>query len=69
MEFIRGELGKGVVKLTPYQFDRLLDKLGVDMFDHYVRKLADFIINKKANPGNHFKTIIKWAQEDGCAEV
>ena len=64
LEFIRGELGKGVVKLTPFQFDLLLDRLGVDMFDHYVKKLADFIIKNGANPGNHFKTILKWADED-----
>lgn len=64
LEFIRGELGKGVVKLTPFQFDLLLDRLGVDMFDHYVRKLADFIIKNGATPGNHFKLIQKWADED-----
>lgn len=64
MEFIRGELGKGVVKLTPFQFDLLLDRLGVDMFDHYIKKLADFIIKNGATPGNHFKLIQKWADED-----
>lgn len=64
LEFIRGELGKGVVKLTPFQFDLLLDRLGVDMFDHYVRKLADFIIKNGATPGNHFMLIQKWADED-----
>lgn len=64
LEFIRGELGKGVVKLTPFQFDLLLDRLGVDMFDHYIRKLADFIIKNGATPGNHFKLILKWADED-----
>lgn len=53
-----------MVKLTPFQFDLLLEKLGVDMFDHYVRKLADFIINKNANPGNHYLTIIKWFEQD-----
>ena len=64
LEYLRGELGRGVVKLTPFQFDLLLEKLGVDMFDHYVRKLADFIINKNANPGNHYMTIIKWFEQD-----
>ena len=64
LEYLRGELGRGVVKLTPFQFDLLLEKLGVDMFDHYVRKLADFIINKNANPGNHYLTIVKWFEQD-----
>lgn len=64
LEFIKGELGKGVVKLTPFQFELLLDRLGVDMFDHYVKKLADYIIKNGANPGNHFKLIQKWADED-----
>ena len=64
LEYLRGELGRGVVKLTPFQFDLLLEKLGVDMFDHYVRKLADFIINKNANPGNHYLTFVKWFEQD-----
>lgn len=59
-----GSLGRGVVLLTDQQFDSLLDKLGMDAFNHYVSKLADFIIEKEAKVGNHYATILKWAKED-----
>ena len=59
-----GSLGRGVVLLTDQQFDILLDELGMDAFNHYVSKLADFIIEKDAKVGNHFATILKWAKED-----
>ena len=59
-----GKLGKGVVKLTAQQTCMLLDRMGLDMFDHYVQKLADFIIKKNANPGNHYETILKWFAQD-----
>ena len=59
-----GKLGKGVVYLTENQVESLLDKLGLDGFDRYVEKLADFIIEKDANVSNHYATILKWARED-----
>ena len=59
-----GTLGKGVVYLTEEQEGALLDKLGLEAFDRYVEKLADFIINKDANVANHYKTILKWYEED-----
>lgn len=61
---MNGELGQGVVNLTEFQIDRLLNMMGVDMFDYYVKKLADFIIHKDASVKNHFNTIIKWWTED-----
>ena len=63
-EFQNGTLGKGVVLLTPEQNDSLLDKLGLDGYNFYVEKLANFIIDKDAKVGNHYATIIKWATED-----
>jgi hypothetical protein len=63
-ELLGGTLGKGVVLLTPAQSDALLDKLGLDAFNHYVEKLATFIIDKGAKVSNHYKTILKWAEED-----
>lgn len=63
-EFMGGTLGKGVVLLTEEQKDALLEKLGLDAFNHYVEKLASFIIDKKATVGNHYKTILKWWEED-----
>lgn len=61
---MNGELGQGVVNLTEYQIDRLLDMMGIDMFDHYVKKLADFIIREDASIKSHYNTIIKWWTED-----
>lgn len=64
LEFMGGTLGKGVVLLTDAQRDALLDKLGFDAFNHYVEKLANFIIKKEAKVSNHYSTILKWAEED-----
>ena len=63
-ELLGGTLGKGVVLLTPAQSDALLDKLGLDAYNHYVDKLATFIIEKGAKVSNHYGTILKWAKED-----
>jgi predicted phage replisome organizer len=63
-ELQNGTLGKGVVLLTPEQNDALLDKLGFDGYNHYVAKLADFIIENDAKVGNHYATILKWAKQD-----
>lgn len=64
LELMCGTLGKGVVLLTDAQKDALLDKLGFDAFNHYIEKLANFIIGKDAKVSNHYKTILKWAEED-----
>lgn len=64
LEYMGGELGKGVVILTNAQKDALLDKLGIDAFNHYVDKLSTFILKKDAKVGNHYQTILNWAEED-----
>lgn len=63
-ELMGGTLGKGVVLLTEEQKNSLLEKLGLDAFNYYVEKLATFIIEKDAKVGNHYKTILKWWEED-----
>ena len=63
-ELFGGTLGKNVVLLTPAQQDSLLNKLGLDAFNFYMDKLSTFIIEKNAKVGNHYKTILKWAEED-----
>lgn len=57
-------IGKGVVFLTDNQMDSLLDKIGLDAFNRYVEKLAEFIIDKKARVKSHYDTILKWVAED-----
>jgi hypothetical protein len=64
LEYMGGELGKGVVILTNAQRDALLDNLGMDAFNHYIDKLSTFILEKDAKVGNHYQTILKWAEED-----
>lgn len=64
LEYLGGELGKGVVLLTQDQQESLLEKLGLDAFNHYVEKLATFIIDKQAKVSNHYLTILKWAAQD-----
>lgn len=63
-ELMGGTLGKGVVLLTRRQQNELIDKLGFDAFNHYVGRMADFIIKNNANVPNQFATILKWARED-----
>lgn len=64
LQALHGKLGKGVVFLTDEQFEDLLDKIGLDAFNRYVEKLADWIIGKNANVKNHYETILKWHSED-----
>lgn len=60
-----GGIGKGVVFLSQDQMDSLLEKLDVVEFDYYVGKLADFIIaHPSATIKSHYKTILKWINED-----
>lgn len=64
LKLIGGKLGRNVVYLTDRQMDKLIDMLGLDAFDRYVARLADFIIEKNAHVKNHFETILKWYKED-----
>ena len=56
--------GSGVVYLSDRQVGSLLDKMGIEAFDLYIDKLESFIIDKGANVQNHYKTILKWYEED-----
>lgn len=64
LNFLSGKLGKGVVLLSDAQVEELLEMMGLDSFDYYVEKLADFILNKNAKVKNHYATILKWWEED-----
>lgn len=61
-----GELGQGVVNLSEYHIDRLLEQMGLEMFDYYVKKLSDFILKNGASVKNHYGTILRWWQEDNA---
>ncbi len=64
LKMLRGELGKGVIALTDEQMEDLLDRMGLDVFDHYVGKLSDFILRTGAKVKSHYETILKWWRED-----
>ena len=59
-----GTLGKGVVYLSNRQLEDLLDRLGIDAFNRYTERLADFIIENNAHVKSHYETILKWNSED-----
>jgi len=63
---MNGELGQGVVNLSEYHIDRLLEQMGLEMFDYYVKKLSDFILKNGASVKNHYTTILRWWQEDNA---
>ena len=63
---VGGELGKNVVFLSDDQIADLLEKMGIDTFDHYVDKLSSFIIKNGAHVKNHYETILRWWQEDAA---
>ena len=64
LKLIGGSLGKGVVYLTDRQLGDLMDRLGLDAFNRYVDRLANFIIKKNAHVNSHYDTILKWYEED-----
>lgn len=64
LRFMGGILGKGVVLLSQRQMDDLLDRLGLDAFNFYVEKLANYLLEKKITVKSHYATILKWHDED-----
>ena len=68
LKYLGGKLGKGVVFLTDNQFDDLLERLGLDAFNRYVERLAEFIIEKNAHVKNHYETILKWYTQDSAVK-
>ena len=65
LKFMGGTLGKNVIKLSQAQTDDLLDKMGFNMFNYYVERLANHIIETGAVVHNHHAMILKWWKEDG----
>ena len=68
LKAVGGKLGQGVVFLTDAQFADLLERLGFDVFNRYMEKLANFIIKNDANVQNHYETILKWWRRDSGLE-
>ena len=68
LKLIGGTIGKGVVYLSDGQIEKLLETMGsVEVFNRYVGRLADYIIEKNAHINSHYNTILKWYEEDSSA--
>lgn len=66
VKVLGGDLGKNVVFLSNNQIGDLLDRMGIETFDHYVDKLSCYIIKHDAKVKNHYETILNWWQEDAA---
>ena len=65
LEFSKGTLGEGIVLMSDEQFDSLCEKLTLDEIHHYFDRLKAFIRkNPHATIHSHYKTILKWVEED-----
>ena len=65
LDFSHGTLGEGIVFMSDAQFDSLCEKLTLDEIHHYFDKLKAFIRkNPQATIHSHYKTILKWVEED-----
>ncbi|MBQ3489650.1 MAG: hypothetical protein IJA86_03565 [Clostridia bacterium] len=64
IQCLYGEIGQGVIFLTDEQIEALLEKMGWDGFNRYVRRLADYINYKGFYVKNHYETILKWYAYD-----
>ena len=56
--------GNGVVMLTADEEKKIIDKIGWDAYQMYLRRLTNFITEKGAYVRNHYETILKWYDED-----
>lgn len=60
-----GGIGKGVVFLNDDQIGDLIERLGIDEFDHYVGIVADCELNgKKFRKKTHYQAILDMAMKD-----
>lgn len=65
LEKMGGTLGQGVLMLTDEQESDLLDKLSIDEYNLYCKKLSDYIIaHPEKTFKSHYQTILKWVAED-----
>ena len=55
---------RGNVMLSDKQIEDLLEKMGLEAFDHYIYKLGNFIEEKGNVVKNHYATMLKWYNED-----
>ena len=65
LEKMGGRIGQNVLMLTEEQSEDLLDRLSIDEYDLYCKKLSDYIIaHPEKTFKSHYATILKWVEED-----
>lgn len=60
---VGGDVGQGVLLLSDRQMDDLLERMGLDGFNAYGKRLVDFVWRTGANI-DHYHTLLKWWKED-----
>ena len=63
-----GTNGKGVVRLSDYQMELLLNKMPVSDFDHYCEVVADLELSGRKYKKSHYQAILDMAMQDGVIE-
>ena len=63
LKFIGGDVGQGILLLSDRQMDDLLERMGLDGFNAYAKRLVDFVYRTGANI-DHYHTLLKWWRED-----
>jgi hypothetical protein len=53
------------VKLTPIEYQKLIDQLGLDLTNQYIEKLNDYVGSKGKRYKSHYHTIRSWHRTDG----
>lgn len=68
LEPLGGELGQNVLWLTDAQMTDLLDQMSLEEFQRYTRRLSDYILQKGDRFHSHYRTILKWWEQDKAVE-
>ena len=65
LKLIGGEVGQGVLLLSDRQMDDLLERMGLDGFNTYGKRLVSWVQRTGANV-DHYREILRWWQEDSA---
>lgn len=68
LEPLGGELGQDVLWLTDAQMTDLLERMSLEEFQRYTRRLSDYILKKGDRFHSHYRTILKWWEADKAVD-
>lgn len=68
LEPLGGELGQDVLWLTDTQMTDLLDRMSLEEFQRYTRRLSDYILQKGDHFHSHYRTILRWWEQDKAVD-